>query len=183
MKLWKWMLLPVLLLCLTGCAEKKPTPEQIAAHYVDRPFHAVYTVTTHAGFYTAYQLDCIAGQEGATVVILQPESVAGITARFQGNDAVLQYQEISLDALLPEVAGYAPMDMLHWLLQDLQSPPTFVGTEQGSLALEYRGITADGTETLKLVYLNPQTLDLQRAECYLNDSLILALDMEMLAWQ
>ena len=119
----------------------------------------------------------------STVTILQPESVAGISAVLQGNSAQLQYEELSLDALLPEVPGYAPMDMLQQLLIDLQNPPEFSGGEQGHLPLEYRSTESDGTELLKLVMLDETTLDVQCAECYLDGSLILSLKMEAIQWR
>lgn len=183
MKLWKVFVIPVLLLGLWGCKQPKVTPEQIAEHYTERPFSAEYTVTTHSGFYTEYRLACTRQDGVSTVTILQPESVAGISAVLQGNSAQLQYEELSLDALLPEVPGYAPMDMLQQLLIDLQNPPEFSGGEQGHLTLEYRSTESDGTELLKLVMLDETTLDVQCAECYLDGSLILSLKMEAIQWR
>lgn len=181
-KRWKSFLIALLLLGLCGCKQAKVTPEQIAEHYQTPSFCAEYTVTTHSGFYAEYKLTSSVQDGVSTVTILQPESVAGITAVVQGEQAQLQYEEISLDALLPEVPGYAPMDMLHQLLYDLQAPPEFSGKEQGTITLEYRSTASDGTEVLKLLMLEEETLDLQRAECYLDGNLILSLKMETIQW-
>lgn len=182
MKLWKLFAGILLLLSLCGCKQPNVTPEQIAEHYQQRSFSAEYTVTTHSGFYTEYKLTCTMQDGVSSVCILQPESVAGITAVVQGAQAQLQYEDLSLDALLPEIPGYAPMDMLHQLLCDLQDVPEFSGKEQGCITLEYRSTAADGRELLKLLVLDEETLDLLRAECYLDDSLILSLKMERLQW-
>ena len=133
MKLWKLFAGIFLLLSLCGCKQPNVTPEQIAEHYQQRSFSAEYTVTTHSGFYTEYKLTCTMQDGVSSVRILQPESVAGITAVVQGAQAQLQYEDLSLDALLPEIPGYAPMDMLHQLLCDLQDVPEFSGKEQGSM--------------------------------------------------
>ena len=182
MKLWKVLFIPLLLVGLCGCKQSAVTPEQIAEHYADRPFRAEYTVTTHAGFYTEYRLACTGETGLSKVTILQPESVAGISAILQGNSTQLQYEELSLDALLPEVPGYAPMDVLQYLLTDLQSIPEFTDGESGRLTLEYRSTATDGAELLKLVILDAATLDLQSAECYLDGSLIVSLKMESFQW-
>lgn len=176
-----WSLLLMILLC--GCGKQDFQPEQVCEYYAERAFSAQYTVTTHAGFYTAYQLSCDSRDGVSDVTILQPASVAGIHARLQNGDIKLQYEEISLDALLPEVPGYAPMDMLHGILEDLRSQfPENHSRETDCLSLEYKEILSDGTETLKIIKLNPETLDLQTAECYLDGSLILALQIETMEW-
>lgn len=182
MKLWKSFAIALLLLSLCGCKQTNVTPGQIAEHYQGRAFCAEYTVTTHSGFYTEYRLTCTRQEDVSSVTILQPESVAGITAKIHGNQAQLQYEDLSLDALQPEIPGYAPMDMLHELLCNLQDAPEFSGKEQGCVTLEYRSTAADGTELLKLLVLDEETLDLQSAECYLDGSLILSLKMETLQW-
>ena len=181
-KLWKLFTIPLLLVGLLGCKQEKVTQEKIAEHYQEPSFCAEYTVVTHSGFYTEYRLSCTVQNHVSSVTILQPESVAGITATVQGNQAQLQYEDLSLDALLPEIPGYAPMDMLHQLLMDLQTPPAFSGREQGRVTLEYRSTAPDGAELLKILVLNEETLEIQSAECYLDGSLILSLKMETIQW-
>ena len=182
MKLWKLIAVFVLALGLCGCKQAGVTQEDITAHYQNRSFSAEYTVTTHSGFCVEYQLSCIWQNDVAQVKILQPQSVAGITAVVQGAEAMLQYEDISLDAMLPEIPGYSPMDMLHQLLMDLQTSAEFSGKESGSVVLEYRSNYKDGTEVLKILTLDETSLDLQKAECYLDGSLILTLKMEKLQW-
>ena len=99
------------------------------------------------------------------------------------DSATLQYQDVSLDALLPEREGYAPMDVLHVLLKDLKEEiPVAHTVNEDTLLLEYHTIFQDNTEAVKQVVLNPETLELQGAELYLDGSLILSLTMEQFTW-
>lgn len=175
------ILLLALLLC--SCGKKDFDPQQVAEHYAQSGFSTQYTVTTHAGFYEEYQLCCEQQNDLSTVTILQPESVAGISAVLQEGDVKLQYEDLSLDALLPEAAGYAPMDVLHGLLEDLRAgDPENWGMESDLLTLEYKTTLTDGSETLKILTLQAETLDLLSAECYLDNSLILAVQVESWQW-
>lgn len=174
----------MLLLLSCACGKEKFDPQQAAAHYSeDRAFTAQYIVTTHAGFYGEYQLSCRREGGLSTVTVLQPQSIVGISAVLQDGDIKLQYEDIALDALLPEIAGYAPMDMLHGLLADLRGRvPTHYTLEADCLTLEYRSTQPDGKELLKLIFLHPETLDVLAGECYLEGDLIVALSMESFEW-
>ena len=146
-------------------------------------FSAQYAVTTHAGFYTEYRLDCRYENGISRITIVKPESVAGICGVLDGENAVLQYEDVALDALLPQVSGYAPMDVLHVLVTQLSAVQgTAYGMETDQITVEYRSLLPNGSESLKLITLHPETLDLMTAECYLDDSLILTLHMENLNW-
>lgn len=174
-------LLLILLLC--ACSKESFDPQQVAEHYAQGEFSAQYTVTTHAGFYTEYQLTCAQQNDLSSVTILQPESVAGISAVLQNGDTRLQYEDLSLDALLPEAPGYAPMDVLHGLLEDLRSGnPENWGKEADLLTLEYKTTFTDGTEARKILSLQAETLELLSAECYLDNSLVLAVRVENWQW-
>ena len=110
--------------------------------------------------------------------------MAGVSAVLQSGDAVIRYEDVSLDALLPEVRGYAPMDVLFCLLEDLRDGvPSSYALEKDVVLLAYQGELPDGTETLKQVALDPETLDLLSAELFLDGSLILALQAESFQWE
>ena len=55
--------------------------------------------------------------------------------------------------------------------------------EKDVVLLAYQGELPDGTETLKHVALDPETLDLLSAELFLDGSLILALQAESFQWE
>lgn len=182
----RWMLLLVCLLPLllfAACGKDRFDPAQLQQRYLGCNFTAQYTVTTHAGFYTVYELTCERVDGISTVTIRSPQSVAGIQAVMQEGNSRLQYGDISVDALLPEAEGFAPMDVLHGVLEDFEgAAPQQYGRENGSLTVEYRAAVAGGQQAIKIVTLDSETLDLQCAECYLDDSLILSLDITELLW-
>ena len=176
------LLLPVLL--LSACAKDRFEPAQLRERYAGADFSAEYAVMTHAGFACVYQLTCDHSDGISEVTIGEPRSVAGIKAVMQEGNARLQYGEISLDALLPEVAGYSPMDAMHGVLEDLRSAEAAqYGEENGLLRVEYRETLPDGRQTVKSVLLAPETLELVAAECYLEDSLILSLEITQMEWR
>lgn len=171
------------LLTFCGCGKQKIDPEQIARRYEASAFSAQYTVTTHAGFYSEYRLDCRYENGVSRVAIVQPESVAGICGIVDGENAVLQYEDVALDALLPEISGYAPVDALHVLVTQLAAGQGLAyGMEQDWITVTCKNLLQDGTEAFKMVTLHPETLDLVAAECYLDGSLILVLQMENIDW-
>lgn len=173
-----------LALLLSACGKNGFDPQNVAQHYAAGSLRAEYTVTTHAGVFTEYKLSYRDGDGLANVTILQPDSVAGVSAVLQSGDAVIRYEDVSLDALLPEVRGYAPMDVLYCLLEDLRDGvPSSYALEKDVVLLAYQGELPDGTETLKQVALDPETLDLLSAELFLDGSLILALQAESFQWE
>lgn len=173
-----------LVLLLSACGKNGFDPQNVAQHYAAGSLRAEYTVTTHAGVYTEYMLSYRDGDGLANVTILQPDSVAGVSAVLQNGDAVIRYEDVSLDALLPEVRGYAPMDVLYCLLEDLRDGvPSSYALEKDVVLLAYQGELLDGTETLKQVALDPEMMDLLSAELFLDGSLILALQTESFQWE
>ncbi len=182
----RWILCLICLaitLLFSACGKERFSPEQLQMHYTGRNFAARYTVTTHAGFYGVYELTCERTGGISTVTIEAPQSVAGIQAVMQDGNTRLQYGDVSLDALLPEVAGFAPMDVLHGLLEALQgTAPDQYGRENGLLTAEYRKTVSGGKQAVKILTLDGQSLDLKGAECYLGDSLILSVEITQLDW-
>lgn len=173
----------LLLLLLTACGKADFAPSSVAAHYAEGALSAQYTVTTHSDFYTEYQLSAAVEEGVHTVTILQPESVAGVTALLQSGQAVIQYEDVSLDALLPEIAGCAPMDVLHGLMEDLKNDmPVSCTPETDAVTLDYQETLSDGAELRKQVVLQRETLALQSAEIYLDGDLLLVLRTDSFQW-
>ena len=101
----------------------------------------------------------------------------------QGDQATLQYEEVSLDALLPQIAGCAPVDVLYCLLENLKKdvPPGFA-QENDTVILDYQETLSDGTDLLKQMVLHRETLELQSAEIYLDGDLLLTLRVDSFQW-
>ena len=179
---WKlWLLTPLML--LTACGKPDFDPAAVAAHYADGSLIAQYTVTTHGDFYTEYQLSATVEDGVHTVTIVRPESVAGVTAVLQNSQTTIRYEDVSLDALLPQIDGYAPMDVLHGLLADLrQDLPVSWTMETDTVTLDYQETLSDGTELWKRAVLQADTLTLQSAEIYLDGDLLLALQTDRFQW-
>ena len=179
----KLLLLPPLLLLLTACGKPAFDPASVAAHYAEGSLSAQYTVTTHGDFYTEFQLSATVEEGIHRVTILQPESVAGVTAVLQSGQATIQYEEVSLDALLPEIAGCAPVDVLHGLLEDLKNDlPVSCAPAGDTVALDYQETLSDGTELRKQVVVQRETLALQNADIYLDGDLLLAVQTDHFQW-
>ena len=177
------LLLLLLPLLLTACGKAAFDPASVAAKYAEGTLSAQYTVTTHSDFYTEYQLSAVVEDGVHTVTILQPESVAGITAVLHSGQATIRYEDVSLDALLPEIAGCAPVDVLHGLLEDLKNDlPVSWAAEADTVTLDYQETLSDGTELRKQVVLQRDTLALQSAELYVDGDLLLALRADSFQW-
>jgi hypothetical protein len=109
--------------------------------------------------------------------------VAGVTAVLQNSQTTIRYEDVSLDALLPQIDGCAPMDVLHGLLADLrQDLPVSWTMETDTVMLDYQETLSDGTELWKRAVLQADTLTLQSAEIYLDGDLLLALQTDRFQW-
>ena len=86
------LLPPLLLLLLTACGKPAFDPASVAAYYAEGSLSAQYTVTTHGDFYTVFQLSATVEEGIHRVTILQPESVAGVTAVLQSGQAKVSFE-------------------------------------------------------------------------------------------
>ncbi len=173
-----FLVFPMLIL-LTACGTSSFNPAAVAEHYGQTCVQGAYTVTTHEGFYTQYRLNSQTEGEQTVVTILEPASVAGIRAVLQAGQTRLQYEDASVDALLPQVEGYAPMDVLYGIQQDLQGNiPVSACVENGTVTMDYQETLPDGIETRKQITLREEDFALLSAELYLDGDLILTLTME-----
>lgn len=172
-----------LLLLLSGCGKAAPGPEQVREIYQNTLAAAHYRVRTYGGFSCEYLLELQEGEQGFSVTVLEPASVAGIRAEVAADGSAICYEDITLDALLPEPGGFAPADALPCLLRQLRAElPAGVGevsTDRGQrLRLEYQTDLPDGTRAQKRIFLLPESLFPESAELYLGGALQLTLQVE-----
>lgn len=170
-------------LLLSGCGTKGFQPEQIREAYAANQARASLTATTHNGYYCEYGIDYTEEEEGARVLVTAPDSVAGIAAHLDKDGISVIYEDVELDALTPNEKGLSPVDALFWILSDLRdrSPDNWALERDGSrtrLSLEYSAFPEDGSEVLKKLVLDGETLHLIEAELYRNGSLILSLHVK-----
>ena len=109
-----------LLLLLSGCGKAAPGPEQVRETYQNTLAAARCRVRTYGGFCCEYLLELQEGEDCFSVTILEPASVAGIRAEVAADGSAICYEDITLDALLPEPGGFAPADALPCLLRQLR---------------------------------------------------------------
>lgn len=173
--------IPVLL--LSGCAGKGFDPQQLRTFYSGQWVDAAAQITTHDGFFAEYELSFSEGEDGARVEVLAPDSVKGISARLSSDGLQIGFEDLQLDALSPETFGFSPIDALPGFLHDLRerTPDNFAA--EGSkdaplLTLEYSDRLSDGTETLKRLTLDAQTMALTGGELYLEGQLILSVQVK-----
>ncbi len=153
-------------------------PDEMAAavrqHYQDaQSIETVAAITSDLGEETrGYQIGYSyqKQEEGSSAVmtVLEPESIAGITAEVSGDSFTFSYGETELETAMPDRKGLTPADVTTYLLRDLmQETPKQVWKEENLLALRYEQQTEEGT-VMKEVYLNPQTDALSEARIYQN---------------
>lgn len=172
-----------LLLLISGCGKAGPGPEQVREIYQNTLAAAHYRVRTYGGFCCEYLLELQEGENGFSVTVLEPASVAGIRAEVAADGSAICYEDITLDALLPEPGGFAPADALPCLLRQLRAElPAGAGevsTDRGQrLRLEYQMDLPDGTRAQKRIFLLPESLFPESAELYLGGALQLTLQVE-----
>lgn len=173
----------IMLIMLSGCGQEKLTPEQLRMQYQDTYASARFRVRTYGGFSCEYMLEMKEGEQGFSVTLLEPSSVAGLRAEVAPDGSSICYEDVTLDALLPEPGGYAPADVMPLIVKQLrEAMPASAGwvqtTEGSRLQLEYQTDYADGTSGSKQILLNPETLAPERAELYLNGALMLTVETE-----
>lgn len=168
---------------LSACGKETDAEQRPDAVYGASEVEGTVVITTHAGFFCEYQLHITEKQNGFTVSVLQPDSVNGIMAVVSEEGTRVVYEDVSIDALLPEQAGYSPVDAVAGLVQTLRQElpanscyETFDGGKV--LSLEYIKQLPDGSESLKKILLDGETLALRQAELYLDGDLILAVQAE-----
>ncbi len=172
------MLLGFLMVC-SACGKQTFDPGLVREQYNQQGLQGEYTVSTHGGFYTEYRLSSVTEGDCTAVTILEPASVAGVKALLRQGETTIQYQDVSIDALLPQVPGYAPMDALHGIEECLrEEQPAVYCLENEVITLDYTQTLPDGTEALRRVVLREDTLELLSAELYLAGDLMLVLQME-----
>lgn len=168
---------------LSGCGKTGFQPEQIRQLYQENRVDATMTVTTHNGYYCAYTLEYSENADGAEITVTAPESVAGISAHLREDGWEILFDEIQLDALTPNTAGMSPADALFGILYDVRRhlPDNYsmeaVGEEPGIVA-EYGETLPDGTDILKRVVLDGETLAIRQGELYQDGALILTVEIK-----
>lgn len=105
--------LMISLLLLAGCSGGSGNWELV--DIIKQELQAAETLTMRARVCTSdceYTLQCVGGGEEYTVVVLEPEIIAGVTATVQSGDLVLSYDGVQLSAGELNSDGLNPVSAL-----------------------------------------------------------------------
>lgn len=164
------------LLPLSGCGEGQKALDE--ALTVRTEYLALTNFSTRAQIRADYgqrvydfTLDVSARDDEMTLTVVEPELIAGITARLGKDSAALEYDGVSMETgpLTPE--GLTPMSAVPTLLEVIRG--TYITAcsyeEDGALRVTCGDPDAPvGTGVEYLLFFHPDTHDLTRAEISLD---------------
>ena len=136
-------------------------------------------ITTHSGVLADYVVSFVRQDGVSTVTLLEPESLAGISARTFSGRAEIEYEDVAVETLLPPLSGFVPADALAGVIDDLA----------GGVPVDYGTVETDGGECIALtfetafedyagqkrIWLDAGTLAVTRAEFYLDGQMVMAM--------
>jgi hypothetical protein len=162
------------LLLLTGCAggagvsEAEELSLTIRGTYLEMTdWQTEATVTADYGQRVYQYLLSAEGRDGETVLtLLQPDTVAGITAHLTETDSLLEYEGLVLETGTLDADGLTPVSAIPALLEAARSGyVTACALEDGQLRLDCgdpEGQLGSGTE--QVLWFDPETYALLRGE-------------------
>ncbi|WP_458862114.1 hypothetical protein [Acidaminobacterium chupaoyuni] len=188
-KAWIMVMLFSLLLlpgCGTGGEEKawKKISEQYSGVSA---VEATAKITADSGVWMEYEVQANYQDGACTTTILSPEELAGISGVVRGSAAELTFEGVSLDTLLPAVAGFTPMDCIDGMLRTLGGAvPTEENREtkekEKCLVLTYEQPAGEYTGS-KRIWISEKTNTPIYMELYLGDDRILHCDFTAFTMQ
>lgn len=187
----KWgKALGLLLICsllLGGCSDAGFDIGQVQEAYAQQvEITAEADITTHSGVLADYTVSFIRKDGVATVTLLAPESLVGISARTFEDRAEIEYEDAAVETLLPPISGFIPVDALAGVVNDLAGsiPADYCAEELGDvpcIALTFE-TTADEYAAQKRIWLDSQSLAVVRAEFYLDGQMIMSMNVNNFAF-
>ncbi|MDP4110312.1 MAG: hypothetical protein Q8878_09830 [Bacillota bacterium] len=119
-------------------------------------------------------------EENATVTVLEPKEISGISAKISQDTLELSYEGSSLAVAFPEIRGYSPLEALPGILLELKNGvPAEVGSEKISgdecVTLTYEEKVEKQAVT-KRIWIDEKTLFPVKAELYTGGSAVLSLE-------
>lgn len=172
-------------LLLGGCKNAADASTGVAEKY-QQPVSAQVRVTAISGVYAEYTLNCTCGEGMSTIELLQPESLCGLKATIDSETCTVQYEGLQLETLMPGVRGYTPVDAFDQMVYSLANevPTQYEYTEQNgvkAIGLTYESTVGDYACS-KMLWLAESSLDLLRAEFFLDGALVMRLEVQSIEW-
>jgi hypothetical protein len=165
---------------LSGCERNTFSPQSIIDVYSKaRKISAQAEIATVSGVLMTYSISYESTPDSTIVTILEPDSLAGVSARLKEDGATLVFDGVEAETLLPAVAGFVPVDALEHTLQDLEQKvpseycfETYHDTD--AIAVTYSE-QIGGYQTEKRVWLQKGDLAVLGAEYYLDGRQVMTL--------
>jgi len=165
---------------VSGCEKHTFSPQSISDVYSRaRQISAQAEIATVSGVLMTYSISYEKSPDSTVVTMLEPDSLAGISARLDEDGTTLVFDGVEVETLLPAVAGFMPVDALEHTIQDLaQKVPSeycfeiYHGTD--AVAVTYSE-EISGYQTEKRVWLQTGDLAVLGAEYYLDGQQIMTL--------
>lgn len=179
----KLSILMVTLCCLTGCGAEEVDLESVSEYYEQiNVLTLEATISTNSGALISYDILFTRTEDGDSVTILSPDSLAGITAKIYPDKTEIVYEDMAVETLLPGISGYVPADAVTGMLKDIgKSVPDEYGLTEVNgreailltFADEYDGMTAE-----KTLWLSRDDLSLIKGEFFLDGVMIMELNVK-----
>ena len=124
------LFLPMMLLLLTGCGggQEGKTGAEALAVAIRGEYMAMTGYSLQAQVNADYgqrvydfTLSVTSDGEETTVVIREPEMLAGVTARIDGDEGTLEYEDLSLETGLLDGESLSPVSALPTLVEDART--------------------------------------------------------------
>ena len=197
MKKLRWAPAALLLLCLAGCggAQGSSRAEELAltarGEYLAATSISTQAVLTADYGQRVYQFTVQVDMRGeeTTVTLLQPETVAGMTARLSPEGNVLEYDGALLELGTLDQEGLTPVGGVSAMVDALREGYVDSCTlEQDGEEEQVRILCRDpelplGSGTEYTLWLDPETLALEAGEAAVDGETVLRCQCETFTWE
>ena len=170
----------LLLLCACGKTDYKA--EKVNEYYSRLTgISAQAEITVNSGLLAKYTIEYTRHDGQAQITILAPQTLSGITASLNRGSAAIVFDQQSVEMLLPDLAGFLPVDALDGVVELLigSVPDDYVLEMKGerkTVALSYSQKTEEW-DMLRRVWLDQDSLAVVAAEFYLNGTMIMSMEI------
>lgn len=170
----------IMMVTCVGCSKSAgDSVEAMQKYYANiTDITAAVDVCADSGVIMDYSLAITKKGEQSAATVTAPQDISGITAVIQGSRAEISYDGAELEALLPPLAGYTPIDCSDGIFRSLANGIVANSCveeklEQSCLQVTFEENSKEDKCT-KMVWVSAQTHAPVFAELYLNGDRILS---------
>lgn len=161
--------LGVVLLVLLLCGCSREDFETVQQHYNDMThYEGTYKYEVDFGGVFEYVCHYTLDGDKASLTVLGPEEIAGITAVTNKDGSELEYEDIHIKTYLPENEGFTAVSAIHRLIDDIRNKKPAVFAQSDVVSITYE----DG-DYVKKAQLSKDDLCILSLEIYYKDDRVL----------